>query len=319
VVANLVGILIILIMVIGVSAQDALLKAGPQPGDTQQLEARVAAEQQAAEDVEKNINRELAEKLGRQEQEVDSRRVQRNEMLVVVTAAERLLAEKRQQLDTTGQQSYDLNRQLAEAQNALRVLDNARRVAEHSTSPAAVVEHRPTPMAKTVFGKEIHFRLLDGRLAYVPLEELVRLAEADAPRTLPRLKDAPEATAQVGPIRGFTLRYTLKLQQYTADTGYGAVQQQKPVFDHCTLHAESAGAGEPFENALRPDSLFRRELARVDPQSTTVTVWVYPDGFGQFRQLKDELYKLGYLTASRPMPEGVHIGGSPHGTRSVIQ
>jgi hypothetical protein len=320
VVANLVGILIILVMVVGVNAQDALLKGVASPDDEQaKLQSGVASEQQAAANVERDINRELADKLERQAIEVDSRRAQRNQMLVVVTAAERMLKEKRGELDAAGQESYDQSRKLVEAQNELRVLENARRVAENATAPPAVVEHRPTPLAKTVFGREIHFRLAGGRLMYVPLEELVNLAQADAPRTLPRLKDAPEATATVGPIRGFKLRYTLKLQQYVADTGYGGVQQQKPVFDHCTLHAESSSAGEPFDVALRPDSLFRRELARVDPQTTTVTVWVYPDGFGQFRRLKDELYKLGFLTASRPMPEGVEIGGSPNGTRSVIQ
>ena len=34
---------------------------------------------------------------------------------------------------------------------------------------------------------------------------------------------------------------------------------------------------------------------------------------------KKELFKLGYLTASRPMPEGQLIGGAPSGTRSVAQ
>ncbi len=60
----------------------------------------------------------------------------------------------------------------------------------------------------------------------------------------------------------------------------------------------------------------RTILAGFDPNQATVTVWVYPDSFEQFRVLKEELYKLGYLTASRPMPEGQPISGSPQGTRS---
>ena len=55
------------------------------------------------------------------------------------------------------------------------------------------------------------------------------------------------------------------------------------------------------------------------PQSTTITIWVYPDSFGYFHDLKHVLYDEGYLTAARPMPDGQAIGGSPRGTRSAAQ
>jgi hypothetical protein len=57
----------------------------------------------------------------------------------------------------------------------------------------------------------------------------------------------------------------------------------------------------------------------MDPNRTTVTVWTYPDSFHDFRRLKDELFKLGYLTAGRPMPHGAPIAGSPSGSRSAAQ
>jgi hypothetical protein len=63
----------------------------------------------------------------------------------------------------------------------------------------------------------------------------------------------------------------------------------------------------------------RSILAGYDPNQTTVTVWVYPDSFAQFRTLKEELYKRGYLTASRPMPDGQPISGSPQGTYSTAE
>ena len=56
--------------------------------------------------------------------------------------------------------------------------------------------------------------------------------------------------------------------------------------------------------------------ASIKPQQTTVTIWVYPDSFDDFRTLKAELFKLGYLTAARPLPAGHPIGGSPDGSRS---
>jgi hypothetical protein len=63
----------------------------------------------------------------------------------------------------------------------------------------------------------------------------------------------------------------------------------------------------------------RSVLAGFDPNQATVTVWVYPDSFEPFRVLKEELYKLGYLTASRPMPQGQPITGSPQGSRSAVE
>ena len=52
-------------------------------------------------------------------------------------------------------------------------------------------------------------------------------------------------------------------------------------------------------------------LGAFNPNAVTVTVWVYPDSFPEFRELKEELYQLGFLTASRPMPDGQPISGSP--------
>ena len=55
------------------------------------------------------------------------------------------------------------------------------------------------------------------------------------------------------------------------------------------------------------------------PRDTTITLWVYPDSFDLYRQLKEELHNLGFATAGRPLPEGVLIGGSSDGTRSSAQ
>jgi hypothetical protein len=77
--------------------------------------------------------------------------------------------------------------------------------------------------------------------------------------------------------------------------------------------------GETAEEAFAPASQFRSELAGVDPRETAITMWVYPDSFALFRELKRELFKVGFQVAGRPLPEGELIGGSPQGSRSVAQ
>jgi hypothetical protein len=77
--------------------------------------------------------------------------------------------------------------------------------------------------------------------------------------------------------------------------------------------------GERVADALAADSDFRRRLQSYDPKTTTITIWCYPDSFDSFRDIKRELYRLGFRTAGRPLPEGHPIGGSPEGSRSVAE
>ena len=50
-----------------------------------------------------------------------------------------------------------------------------------------------------------------------------------------------------------------------------------------------------------------------------MTIWTYPDGFAEFRKLKQELYAMGYETAGRPLPFGVPITASPGGSKSAAE
>ena len=79
-------------------------------------------------------------------------------------------------------------------------------------SPAASerIESYPTPLSRTVDGRELHFQLRGGRIAYIPLEPLLARFKSDAERKVHKLADTPELTDTVGPEGGFRLRYTLE-------------------------------------------------------------------------------------------------------------
>ena len=81
-VANLVGILIILIMVIGAQATDAMVDVGPQPDDRPAPRVDVAAARAARPTVEADI-RAIDAKMKRQELETAYRRKERDKMLAV--------------------------------------------------------------------------------------------------------------------------------------------------------------------------------------------------------------------------------------------
>jgi hypothetical protein len=102
-------------------------------------------------------------------------------------------------------------------------------------------------------------------------------------------------------------------------TRVGVATQSRVELERVYFVQAEQQLGESLERALQPNSLFRSRLAAYDPQRTTVTVWVYPESFESFRQLKQELFKLGFLTEGRPLPEGFPIGGSPDGSRSTAE
>ena len=77
--------------------------------------------------------------------------------------------------------------------------------------------------------------------------------------------------------------------------------------------------GETADEALAPNSEFRKALKSLRRGRNTVTIWLYPESFDAFRKLRKELYAAGFAIAARPLPPGEAIGGSPEGTKSAAQ
>jgi hypothetical protein len=319
VVANLVGILIILVMVVGAQTTRGLIaretanRAAPESAVPPK---ELAAAESAAASVEQSIG-ELQQKISRQNLEVALREQERNQVQLLVTIAEQRLAEHRNQLGASEQAQYDAREQLAAARGELARLSQDQAAL---TRPApAVLQHLPTPMAKTVFGTEIHFRLLGGRLAYVPWDEMLERLKADAPSHVHKLRDAPRAEMSLPVISGFGARYVLQRAEVEIQTRMGVASQSKIELEKIYFVDAEPNLGVPLAEALKSGSQFRSLLAGRRPEQTTVTIWVYPDSFDQFRDLKAELFKQGYLTAGRPLPTGHPIGGSPDGSRSSAE
>ncbi len=177
------------------------------------------------------------------------------------------------------------------------------------------LEHLPTPLAKTVFGHEEHFRLKGGRLVYVPLNELTLMLKDELPQKVWRLKEVPQFTETIGPVQGIHSRYTMMRRDVAATTPAGTVVRQLAELDQFIVPL-SEEIGEPLNEALDDNSQFGQLLETLRP-ATVITVWTYPDSYRQFRDLKKWLYQRGFASAARPLPEDQPITGSPHGSRSA--
>ena len=197
--------------------------------------------------------------------------------------------------------------------------DLHRQLSDVPSNNVTVLRHELNPIGRRVQGQELHFRLAGGRVSHVPLNDFIE-------RLKPRIEQQKEWVVRfnrhegrIGPYDGYTLEYVIERERMTlADelrlgsrvirisvTGWKIVPQDTLVT-------------ETIEQALQADSRFRQTLRLADHRAT-LTFWVYPDSFAAYRQLQQFAYERGFAVAARPLPQGVPIAGSPDGSRSSSQ
>lgn len=336
VVANLVAIVIILVVIVGAYSHKAIEKIHQErAAETTKATAPASAvtidEQQINEKLgtlETEVNRAKAASAESQRLEatikqnavvlaaMDRDRGQMIDLLEVVRSA---WAEKQKELD----QASLARAQAASAQSLiadeLHELVATRTRLEKTPDPIVAVAHLPTPMAKTVFGEEIHFRLKAGRLSVVPIELLLQQIKAEFQRSAVGNREGLLESA-VGPTQGFVAKYEMnKTRELITQGGQRAMSTQIELINVVFEPLEEPH-GQLIASVLaQGSSQLDIELAGRDPDRTTITVWVYPDSFGDFRLLKEHLYARGYATAARPLPMDRPISAGPQGNRSQAQ
>jgi hypothetical protein len=193
---------------------------------------------------------------------------------------------------------------MAAARARLAVLDAAEEDAKKKPQRVVQVQNFPTPIGRTVDGQELHFQLRGGLICYVPFDELMKKLVSVIRERLYRLEGRDEMEDTIGPMDGFKLRYAVEREgNVIAPTKFEFL----PV---------SQTQGETAEQALAANSMFRDRVANLRAEDWTITLWVYPDSFELFRVMRQELYRLGFPTAGRPLPEDKSITASPSGSKT---
>jgi hypothetical protein len=334
IVANLVGILVILIMVVGVRARHAwqtqqaperpfvVVEAEPEPQvdeqELDQLQADIQAIEQQTELLYADAH-VLDDKAQTIALATAMKAEERNQLQLLVSAIESEIQVQRAQLDEQEQTTFDMAQRIATTENELNDTKSKVHAVSLETLAPTELTHHPTPLAKTVFGQEEHFRMLRGRVVRVPLSELVERLRGDAQSKLWKMKEADEITESLSPIDGFRMKYTMKRIERFIPTPNGRVRKRSIELDRFTLYSVADNLGEPLSAALHPSSTLQRQLAGLSTDDTTITVWTYPDSYTEFRKLQEHLIERGFQVAARPLPTGHPIGGSPSGNRSAAQ
>lgn len=332
VVANVVGILIILMVLAGIRAKTAPVNLAdeapdavpveavspkmisPSPADLEAKAARereLAALQSESDALQQELDRlrNAAESGESKLSELQSQdAVQRNRVAALSSNLKGEVAALRDH-----QQEAEL---LEAAVSAVRVRLKKRKadvaVAEKQPNRIEKLEHRITPVSRVISENEteLHFRCLGEKVAVVPIEELVERMKGQMERQRDVILRLKKFSGSVGPVRGWNLNYIVETQQQL-----GMIRASVSQFE---ILPESDLKGERSDVALRPESFFRNELRKAEPAST-ITFWVYPDSFALYRKLQALAHREGFTVAARPMPEGTPIMGSPHGSRSAAQ
>ncbi|MEM9412552.1 MAG: hypothetical protein AAGA30_15670, partial [Planctomycetota bacterium] len=215
IVANLVGILIILIVVIGAQAASVWTITRDSELDEQMTIKEKQLEDRKEEAISlKSENDELHHKLKQELQIVDKLKSNRFRVLVALKEIERELDLKKSELDDEKAKEFETaaNIDLIEAEilkTKTKVTAFTNLVSQQLT-PKTQVIHYPTPIAKTVFSDEVHFLIKDNRIVHVPMIQLVRMMKNEWKYKAKSLESSGETWHLVGPVEDFRLRYLLQ-------------------------------------------------------------------------------------------------------------
>ncbi len=175
------------------------------------------------------------------------------------------------------------------------------------------------PVAKPAFSNEYHFELRRNRITFINLDRLMDLTRADAQVRIRMSDRSPAISNKIGPVGAFSLEYELVR---TVPGSMEELMERKGIrfeLSGWELVPVSDDRGEAYDATRNPLSEFSRAVNRLSPDRSTITLWVYPDSFTLFRQIRSDLTERGFSVAARPLPKGMTIRGSPMGTQSAAQ
>jgi hypothetical protein len=317
VVANVVGIILRLILVawVGARSYKAVVPTLSPPALTKQEIAELPDPQDPLAPELERQRHELAEAQSHLLEQLKEWRKLRQDSTLTTEELARLTAHV-QEVDSEGKNIDAKIHQDAQAtRNAYLSLEEIRERSKRVVEEIETLRKEPskkqtlryrTPVSHPLQSEELLFECQRGRVALIDiggfLEEVQNVLRGRGGETLRDTGRYSTVTEAIGPFR---LHYSLEMDRFTS----------KP---DCSWEVEPVAAerGETLEKALAPGSDFRRIVDSIEPETTAVTLCVYPDSFPLYRKLRDYMHERDIVVAGRPLPDGASIAASRHGTTS---
>jgi hypothetical protein len=320
VITNIVGILILLVLVVGLRTQRSV-HDGPDPVIAEQARAQDQLTKVTSSALTTELNvRDLVRKVGTAQNETVFRESERAWLSTAVAEAEQDIAARRANLSTDGQRDFDMRQKLSEAQSQLDELTRQQIALMSQDQAPEQLECQPTVLAKAVTGKEVHVLLSDDHVAIVPFDELIEEMKQDISANVWRLKQQDEMERTIGPINGFRLKYCFVKEDVMRESSAGTrMMGSISRFSHCYFLPVTTPVGEPAAESMKPNSELFQHLKGLRPDGTTITIWTYPGNYDRLRMLKRTIREVGFQIAVRPLPKGMPLGASRHGSESLSE
>jgi hypothetical protein len=344
VIANIVGILIILIVIAGVRVSRApIIKKRPAateetagvelfaPQSPTQSEPKEIDEPQFVEttapptELTSKVQTALTE-AERLEAEAAANIAARKELerrqaqgeLEIVVGRKKLLEDK------TNRQAHargieELQGLIAAQQKSLEVIQAQLKLDQEKAPKVQKLKHRVTPISRVVIGDQVHFRLNNNKVSQVPIHDLLEAAMRKARGHGDDFAQSRSSFGTAGPINGYMLQYKLQAVPASAsETARHGPGMMRIALTSFQLEPDPDIREETASQAVARGSMFDLAIQTAEPGST-FTLWVYPDSFPLYRQLQNRLHEAGLTVAARPLPQGIPIAGSPEGSASAGQ
>jgi hypothetical protein len=332
IVANVVGIIIRLILVVWVGARSysSLHTMAKPPPPVTPRSVPVAEPSDPLQDEITRHARELAQ--ARERLLAELRRLQQAQedetqvrgQLVALSTREQKLQGDRTALAQTAQahaaavqsvvlSSAELRQRTAKLVQEIHALEQL--------PPVKKTLHYRTPVSRPVDSEELLFECSHNRVTFIDIAALLHEVRNVSEEKAQLLRTQWQVHDVAGPIGAFRLRYALERERSLLDAVAGAAAPGSSggfryAVSEWQIEPILPTRGETTAAALAAGSEFRQIIDGIDPQQTVVTFWVYPDSFEVFRRLRDFLYEHDVVVAGRPLPEGVPIASSRGGTVS---
>lgn len=314
IVANLVGVLIILVVIVGAQATSAWEYVEPDPAigeEIEQVEQQIIRSSSTVKTLEAD-NHALESDIQTQSVLAAAASDKRHNMLVSLEVVRREVESQREKLGAEQQQRFDRLKEVQELRDELdRVNRESNAISVNlPTVETKTIEHHPTPISQTVFTNVVHVRLINGRLAVVPVDSLTDQMRREWRVKAEKLRHqsgVSRTVETVGPIDQFRLQYQLE-----------ATENRIRLAGYRVL-AMSGSVGEPISEMLAPNSTFTELLSRYLPEDTTISIWLYPTELKQHRSLKNWLHQRGFKVASWLQEPGQSISFGPQGSHISAQ
>lgn len=318
IVANIVGILILLVIIVGVRAAmqpQIVEEVAAAPSAPQFTRAMLAERESKVLAAQRDLT-SLVSRVAEVEVEAESMEVSRMHLAAYNNEVAAELERAKSQLGEGEAERLAVRSELAKVDFEWQKLALEKVALSSRASETEKLIHTPTPIVRMHSEKTLHLRLEGGRVAVVPFEALLNQLH-DRPmdahrRDLQRLG----GIGRLGPIGGFELQYAL-ISRASEPGPMG--MRQVMTFLAGEIHPVSEHVGDDLEMALQPGSAFLNALANTNPRDTIVMVWTYPDSTSQYRQLQSMLRERHFAVDLRLLDAGTHISFSPEGRKSAAQ